>query len=168
VTIETARLVLRPKTSEDLDAMCALYEDPDVAVWLGWGIGGEVDRAEAQRRLERHLEHERTYGFGMWAIVERSSGDVIGHCGLQHLGGGPEIEVGWALLSSRWGRGYATEAARAAVEYGFAELGLERIVAVILPENARSRGVAERLGMAEDGRGTYYGLEHDRHVLTRP
>lgn len=166
--IETARLLLRPKTPDDLDAMLALYEDPDVAVWLGWGLGEEVDPVEAQRRLDRNLEHERMHGFSMWAIVERESGDVVGDCGLQHLDGGPEIEVGWGLLSSRWGRGYATEAARAALAFGFAELALERIVAVIRPENARSRRVAERLGMVEDGRGTYHGIEHNRYVLARP
>jgi RimJ/RimL family protein N-acetyltransferase len=165
VTIETARLVVRPKTADDLDAMVALYEDPEVAVWLGWGRGEEVDRAEAQRRLERHIEHQRVHGFSVGAVVEKATGDVIGHCGLQHLDAGPEIEVGWALLSSRWGRGYATEAARAAVLYGFDEVGLETIVAVTRPDNVRSRRVMERLGMRYAGPGTYYGLEQVKYVL---
>jgi ribosomal-protein-alanine N-acetyltransferase len=161
--IETERLLLRPKTPDDLAAMEALYDDPAVAQWLG----GAIDGAERKRRLDRHLKHEREHGFSLWALVERASGEVVGQCGLQYLDGGPEVEVGWALLSLRWGRGYATEAAGAAVAFGFAELGLERLVAVILPENARSRRVAERLGMVEDGRGIYHGLEHVRYVLTR-
>lgn len=159
--IETERLLLRPKTPECLAAMEALYDDPEVARWLG-----DVDRAEARRRLDRHLEHERVHGFSMWALVERASGEIVGQCGLQHLDGGSEIEVGWALLSSRWGRGYATEAARAALVFGFAELSLECIVAVVRPDNIRSRRVAERLGMIDDGCGTFYGVEHVRYVLS--
>jgi RimJ/RimL family protein N-acetyltransferase len=166
--IVTERLLLRPKTPDDLDSMFALYEDPAVAVWLGWGTGEEVDRAEAQRRLERHIEHQRKHGFSMWAVVERASGDVVGDCGLQHLDEVPGVEVGWGFLSSRWGRGYATEAARAALAFGFAELDLQLIVALIRPENARSRKVAEHLGMVEDGHGTYHGVEHVRYVLVRP
>jgi RimJ/RimL family protein N-acetyltransferase len=165
--IETERLLLRPKRLDDLAAMEALYADREVAPWVGWS-GEEVDRAEARRRLERQVEHERRYGFSFWALVERASGEVVGDCGLQHLDEVPEVEVGWALLSSRGGRGYATEAAGAALAFGFAELGLERIVALVRPDNLHSRRVAERLGMVEDGRGTYHGVEHVRYALARP
>jgi GrpB-like predicted nucleotidyltransferase (UPF0157 family)/predicted acetyltransferase len=143
--------------------MHALRADPDVARWLG----GPHDRERARELLERHMEHEREHGFALWAVVERASGEVIGHCGLQHLEGGPEIEVGWALLPSRWGRGYATEAARTAVAFGFDTVGLDEIVAVTLPDNDRSRRVMEKLGMTYAGRGVYFGHEQVKYALRR-
>jgi GrpB-like predicted nucleotidyltransferase (UPF0157 family)/RimJ/RimL family protein N-acetyltransferase len=160
--IETERLLLRSKTLDDLDAMHELLGDPDVAAWLQ---GQPFDRDETRERLLRNMRLERQLGFAMWAVVERSSGKVIGHCGLQHLDGGPEVEVGWALVPSRWGRGYATEAARASVARGFEQLGLEEIVAVTRPDNARSRRVMEKLGMTYEGRGVWYGAEQVRYAL---
>ena len=160
LTIETERLLLRPKTLDDLDAMHAVHSDPEVAAWLG----GALDREQTRERLIRHMAHQREHGFSVWAIIERSSGEVVGHGGLQHLDGGPEIEVGWALRSDRWGRGYATEAGRASLAYGFDTLGLDEIVAVTLPQNVRSRRVMEKLGMTYVGRAVYYGHEQVKYA----
>jgi GrpB-like predicted nucleotidyltransferase (UPF0157 family)/RimJ/RimL family protein N-acetyltransferase len=162
--LETERLVLRSKTLGDLDAMQELYGDPDVAAWLG---GEPFNREQTREHLLRHMRLEREHGFATWAVVEQSSGKVIGHCGLQHLDGGPEVEVGWALVPSRWGRGYATEAARASVAWGFEQLGLEEIVAVTRPTNARSRRVMEKLGMTYEGLGVWYGAEQVRYAVRR-
>jgi GrpB-like predicted nucleotidyltransferase (UPF0157 family) len=161
-SLATERLLLRPKTLDDLDALYAVFADPAMARWLG-----QPSREEVAGRLERHVEHQRNHGFSMWAVVERASGALIGHCGLQHLDGGPEVEVGWALASDRWGRGYATEAGRASLHYGFDVLGLAEIVAVTLPENLASRRVMEKLGMEYDGRGVYYGWEQVKYASRR-
>jgi ribosomal-protein-alanine N-acetyltransferase len=144
--------------------MVALYGDPEVATWLGRPA---MDRGQALERLERHIDHQRRHGFSVWAVVEKESGEVVGHCGLQHLDEGPEIEVGWALLPSRWGRGYATEAARAALAYGFGELGLHEIVAVTRPDNLRSQRVMQKLGMTYEGRAVYYGVQQVKYSLSR-
>jgi GrpB-like predicted nucleotidyltransferase (UPF0157 family)/predicted acetyltransferase len=161
-SLATERLLLRPKTLDDFDALYAVLADPAVARWLG-----QSSREDVAGRLARHMEHQRNHGFSMWAVVERASGALIGHCGLQHLDGGPEIEVGWALARDRWGRGYATEGGRAALQYGFDMLGFDEIVAVTRPENLASRRVMEKLRMEYDGRGFYYGWEQVKYASRR-
>jgi GrpB-like predicted nucleotidyltransferase (UPF0157 family)/predicted acetyltransferase len=161
-SLATERLLLRPWTPNDLDGLYAVLADPAVARWLG-----QRTRDEVAERLARHVEHQRNHGFSMWAVVERASGALIGHCGLQHLDGGPEVEVGWALASDRWDRGYATEAGRASLHHGFDVLGLDEIVAVTRPENLASRRVMEKLRMEYDGRGVYYGWEQVKYASRR-
>ena len=145
-TLETPRLVLRPFAGEDLDDFAAILADPEVAKY----VGGVADRMAAWLRIAGYLGHWQLRGYGQWAVVERESGRFLGRCGLWFPEGWPELEVGWTLARRAWGNGYATEAGRAAVEWGRAELGLRRIASVINPENRRSIAVAERLGMTFD------------------
>jgi RimJ/RimL family protein N-acetyltransferase len=99
-------------------------------------------------------------GFGLWALELQDSTDFLGQVGLFPVEGkGPEVEVAYELAPRVWGHGYATEAARALVEYGFGELALRRIVALILPDNARSRNVASKCGMTLEKPGRFYGLD---------
>jgi len=116
--------------------------------------------SESVSELDGHLRHQAEHGFGVWAAEERSTGRLVGEVGLQHLDGGPDVEIGWVVARDAWGRGYATEAAGAWLEAGFSDLGLERIVAVVLPANVRSRAIATRLGMTEAGTREAYGAEH--------
>ncbi|MEP6995339.1 MAG: GNAT family N-acetyltransferase, partial [Acidobacteriota bacterium] len=113
----------------------------------------------------RYVGHWQLRGYGMWAVVERESTRVIGHMGFLNPEGGRGLELGWALEQSVWGRGYALEGARAAVEYGFSTMHAELIRCVIRGENVRSIRLAERLGarleseFAEaNGRYLVYGL----------
>ncbi len=157
--IETERLVLRPKTLGDAASLHRILADPRVAAWLG-----ARSPDEWRARLERSIAHQRRHGFSMWAMVEKESRELVGHCGLQLVGHtGPEIEVGWAVDPERWGRGYATEAGRASLRHGFDVIGFDAIIAVMLPENTASRRVAEHLGMVEAGTGQYYGQLHVRY-----
>jgi ribosomal-protein-alanine N-acetyltransferase len=103
----------------------------------------------------------------MSAVVERASGRVIGACGLQLLEDGPEVELGYRLGRASRGHGYATEAARVWLEYGFETLGLDRIVAVAWPENTASWRVMEKCGMRLVGPGHHYGHETVLYELTR-
>jgi len=103
----------------------------------------------------------------MCAVELAVSGETIGAAGLQHLEGGPEVEVGYRFLKGHWGRGYATESARAAIGYGFDEIGLERIVAVALESNVASRRVLEKCGLQEIGLTHVYGLEHMKYEIER-
>ncbi|HEY7148998.1 MAG TPA: GNAT family N-acetyltransferase [Gaiellaceae bacterium] len=159
--LTTERLRLRAPTVGDLDAWHAIYVDAE-EVWYG---APRSSFAENGAKLLRQIAHFERYRFGMCS-VERD-GDTIGAAGLQHLEGGPEIEVGYRFLKEHWGHGYATEAALASLEWGFGELGLDRIVAVALESNVASRRVLEKCGLEEIGLTHVYGLEHVKYEIRR-
>ena len=118
-----------------------------------------ADRDESLRQSERFAAHWDEHGYGLWALRRRDRDDVLGFAGLSipyHFPPVlPAVEVGWRLRRDQWGRGYATEVGRLALEHGFADLGLEEIVSLIHVENARSLAVAGRLGLRERDR---YGV----------
>jgi RimJ/RimL family protein N-acetyltransferase len=157
VEIVTERLRLRPVRSEDLVAVAALGADERVMASLGGVLAAEKSAAW----LERLLRHWREHGFGRFS-VERD-GVVVGFVGLSRTefdaGFIPGIEVAWRLVFDHWGKGYATEAARAVIRDGFERLGLDEIVGVTTPDNARSRRVMDRLGMRHSPDDTF---EHPR------
>jgi ribosomal-protein-alanine N-acetyltransferase len=143
--IETARLRLRSFTPGDLDELHLVFGDTDVVKYIS---GGKPrTRAETEKGLLRTIEGFRERGFGLWAVEVKDSGRMIGYCGLIFLDDTSEIEVAYGLAKSHWGKGFATEAARAGLGYGFERLKLERIVAVVNPQNLSSRRVLEKLGM---------------------
>ncbi len=114
------------------------------------------DVEESRRRLERLMEHQERHGFSLWAVTDREAGAVMGDCGLiLYAHEGLEIELGFRLAKAYWGRGYATEAARAWVAHGFDVLGLDRIVAATHPENAASQRVLEKVGMRFEAMADY-------------
>ena len=144
--LSTQRLTLRAFEDDDLDAWAAIVGDEETARY----IGGVRDRSEAWLRMATYHGHWVLRGYGQWAVVAEGSGRCVGRCGLWFPEGWPELEVGWTLSREVWGRGYATEAGRAAIEWGRSSLGLTRIASCIVPGNDRSIAVAERLGMAFD------------------
>jgi RimJ/RimL family protein N-acetyltransferase len=151
-TLETERLLLRPwRPAEDLDALAALNADPGVMRFVA--PNRPLSRAETAAQLERFAAHWDEHGFGLWAVVSRlePGAGCVGFAGLAIPSFLPAIlpavEVGWRLTPAVWGRGLATEAARAGVAFGFERLGLRSIVSVIEPGNERSLRVAEKLGM---------------------
>jgi RimJ/RimL family protein N-acetyltransferase len=162
--ITTERLRLRPFVEADLDDLHKFWSDPDIGKWVG---GAHTRLTESVQELDGHLRHHADHGFGVWAAEERDSGRLVGEVGLQYLDGGPDVEIGWVVARDAWGQGYATEAARKWIEVGFADLGLDRILAVVLPANMRSRAIATRLGMREIGTRDAYGAEHVEFELTR-
>jgi ribosomal-protein-alanine N-acetyltransferase len=113
------------------------------------------------------MNHQEEHGFGLWAVELRTTHEVLGAAGLNHLADTPEIEVGYRFLRKLWGNGYATEAARASIEFGLDELHLERIVAVTLPTNRASRHVMEKCGMAYVGVMNVYGHAHVKYAIGR-
>jgi RimJ/RimL family protein N-acetyltransferase len=150
--VTTERLVLRGWTARDHDALAAINADPEVMRWIG--SGRVLGRGFSDDLIVRFQGEWRERGFGLWAVSWRDdpARELLGFCGLTMPAFLPEVlpaaEVGWRLGRGVWGRGVATEAARAAVAFGFApERGLREIVAVVAPENARSLRVAEKLGM---------------------
>src|SRR5262245_4484554 len=158
-TIQTARLTLRPFAAEDAAAHAALYGDPEVTRFLPGGpFAPHEVGARSERSRARFSEHWAAYGWGVWAVADRASGALIGHCGLAHLPDGSDVELLYALARAVWGLGLATEAGQAALDHGFGPVGLERIVAVTRPEHQASRRVMERLGMVCEGERDAFGL----------
>ena len=164
--LHTERLIMREPAESDLDAVAAISADPEVMSWLG---SEPLDRAEAWRRLAYGVGHWRLRGFGQWALERRDTGEFVGQAGLYRPEGWPGTEVGWTLARAHWGAGYATEAARAALAWGWTALDVGRIVSVIKPENERSGAVARRLGMTDSGeRFDYRGHHHVVWEIARP
>ncbi|MGY1802427.1 GNAT family N-acetyltransferase [Blastococcus sp. SYSU D00922] len=147
VVLETDRLLLRELTADDLDALAALYRDPEVRRYFPDGT-----RTHEQTREELAWVvdvYYGRYGYGLWATVEKETGAFVGRCGLLpwEIGGRTEVEVAYLLDRSVWGRGLATEAARAIAEHAFSTLPVDRLIAMIDPANTASRRVAEKIGM---------------------
>lgn len=154
----TARLVIRPWTPDDVDAAYDIYSRADVTRWLDDPAGvGSPEQMRA--RLEDWSRPSDDPTYGVWAVTERGDGRPIGSVLLRPLPGGEDVEVGWHLHPDYWGRGYATEMGRAAAHRAF-DTGIAQVLAVSRPGNARSRAVAERIGMEYVGHTTkYYGVE---------
>jgi RimJ/RimL family protein N-acetyltransferase len=172
VVFETERLRAREWTLDDAEEAYAIYRDPDVMRYLGTDPQVPADVAEQRERVARWIATTESYrdsGFGNWALVEKDTGAVVGMSLLKPLPEHEEVEVGWHLGKAYWGRGYATEGARAAIEHGFSRCGLDVIYAVVVPENTASIRVAERLGMTPRGRtDEYYGRELALFSVQRP
>lgn len=107
---------------------------------------GPLSRADAWWQMARYMGHWQIRGYGLWAVIERPTGRLIGHLGFLDPEGGHGFELGWALARHAWGKGYALEGTRAAVHYAFTTLNRDHIACVIRPENTRSIRLAERLG----------------------
>jgi ribosomal-protein-alanine N-acetyltransferase len=156
--IETARLRLRPFTAADAPDHARIYAKPEVTQFLAGGpFGEEVAAQRSRAALDLFISHWAQHGFGVWAVIDRQEGALIGQCGLKYLPDRPEVEILYALDTPYWGRGLATEAARAALRYGFEVVALERIVAVAKPEHRASHHVMEKLGLTYEGMVEVYG-----------
>lgn len=151
----TDRLVLRPWRDEDRDPFAALNADARVMEFFPAPLG----RAESDAAVERIRAHFVHHGFGLWAVEAREGCPFIGFVGLDvptfEAAFTPCGEIGWRLAFEHWGRGYATEVARAALRFGFGRLGLGEIVSFTVPANRRSRAVMERIGMTRSPDGDF-------------
>lgn len=157
--IETERLLLRAfDPSADVEDIARVYRDPDVMRLVPGGPLADLGAVRAM--LGRYASEQAERGFTFWAVVEQSTERVIGDAGFGVFEGTGELEVGYTLVRDRWGLGYATEAATACLEAGFAHLDPPRIIAVIDEENAPSMRVAERIGMALAERIDAFGRPH--------
>lgn len=160
IILETKRLRLRMFTREDARAMEAVFCDAEVMRYSD----GCMTPMQVPGALETIIDHDYpAHGFGMWAAVEKSSGDVVGYCGLAREPGrcaGDEGELGYRLARAFWGRGYALESAQAVCRYGIQKLGLRRIVATIDPHNQASIRLADRLGMRREGEIVFPGYDY--------
>jgi RimJ/RimL family protein N-acetyltransferase len=146
--LETDRLVLRHLERDDLESLYALYRDPEIRRYFPEGmLTRDETREELEWFLDGHPEHPE---LGLWATILKPSDRFIGRCGLLPwtIDDRQEVEVAYLLAREFWGRGLATEAARAIVRYAFDRLALSRLICLIDPANQASIGVAERIGMS--------------------
>ena len=156
--IETQRLLLRQWRDGDWHGLQRAYGDPAVMSWIG---AAPADLAATAAAVGRMSMHWRLLGYGMFAVEELASREIVGRVGLMlHPDwplDGPKVEVGWTMQRSSWGRGYATEGAKASLEFGFRILGLPQIFSMTRPDNARSRAVMDRSGLTQRGEIDFHG-----------
>jgi RimJ/RimL family protein N-acetyltransferase len=141
--LETERLRFRMFRDDDIDEYAAICADPEVMRHL---TGQPMTRLEAWRHMAMLLGHWTLRGYGMWAVEEKRTGELLGRIGFHNPDGWPGFELGWTLKRAAWGKGYATEGARFALNYAFTEMNRDHVISVIRPENLPSIRVAERLG----------------------
>ena len=163
-TFETERLLLRELRAEDLDDYARMSADADTMQYLG--SGQTLDRAGAWRTLAFFLGHWQMNGFGMWAVVEKASGRFLGRVGFHQPEGWHGFEIGWMIDREQWGRGFATEAAKACLGRAVPDYNQRHVISLIHPDNAPSIRVAEKIGESPEGEITLndvrvlvYGIE---------
>lgn len=163
--IETARLRLRMPETNDLDDLLPILGDPLVMKYLGIEAGTILSRDETESMLARMIEAWKQRGWGRWVVVQKEDGRVIGFCGYRLLENTPELL--YVLAKSAWGRGLATEAARASLRYGFEELQFPRIIAATRHAHSASISVMRKIGMKYEKDVNLFGVEGVTYVATR-
>lgn len=165
VMVETERLLLRLLVMEDAEALAAVLSDPIAMRWYPHALS----RPEVEQWIARNRERYNHDGHGLWAMVLKSSGAVIGDCGLvaQEIDRECLVEVGYHVRRDQWRRGFATEAARACMKYAFETLKVERVISLIRPENQPSWRVAEKNGMKVWKQAMHAGYLHLVYAIRR-
>jgi len=163
--IVTERLAMRAYEADDLRQLHTVLYSDEAAMAL---LGGPRDLAGTRAALERTISQQELGGFSFWPVIERESGLVCGEAGLFPLAlDGPDVALGYAFGSAYWGRGYATEAARAVVAEAFGPLGMDHLVAITREANFGSRRVLAKLGFREHGLRHVWGAEQLFFTLLR-
>ncbi|HWJ23865.1 MAG TPA: GNAT family N-acetyltransferase [Gemmatimonadaceae bacterium] len=153
--LTTDRLLLREFVARDFEPYAAMMADAEVTRHLG--DGRPLSRADAWRQMAMFAGHWALRGFGVWAVEERATGAFVGRIGCFEPEGWPGFEIAYTLARQAWGRGYAREAAAAALDYARTTLGRERIISIIRPANAASIRVARALGATSGETVDFFG-----------
>jgi RimJ/RimL family protein N-acetyltransferase len=168
VILTTERLILEPWSSSDWQAFRPIATDPEVMRYINGGVPWTDE--EIQSFVNRQVLLYSARGFCRWKLVGTSDGELIGFCGVGIWRDALEPEIGWWLARTHWGRGLATEAARAALQDAFERVGLERVISIAMPGNIASIGVMKKLGLEFDAefesdgiRLVRYALRHKNH-----
>ncbi|MGB0368174.1 MAG: GNAT family N-acetyltransferase [Flavobacteriales bacterium] len=156
-TLETDRLLLKPLEAKHIDNLTDLDSDPEVLRYI---TDGEIrDRKHQEEAIPRVMKYmQENPGLGLWVAYLKDTDEFIGWYILKHLPDGGEVEVGFRLKKKFWSKGYSTEAGKALLKHGFETLGLKRIAAIVRPDNFASQAVIKKIGLKEEGAGTFYGI----------
>jgi [ribosomal protein S5]-alanine N-acetyltransferase len=163
VILETDRLLLREYVEEDAEAFLELNTNPEVLRFVPDKALTSIEQAR-QLLLDHPIADYRKHGFGRGACILKNTGENIGFAGLKYLEELGEVDVAYRLMPVYWGRGLATEAALAAVRYGFAKLGLKQIIGLVMPENIASVRVLEKAGLRYAETATFWGHQFSKYV----
>lgn len=162
VILETERLILRETVVEDTPDLYEMDADPEVQQYTGDVLPTSVE--DIFERISNYADYKK-YGYGRWTTVLKNTNEIIGWCGLKYLQDIQETDIGYRLKPKYWNKGYATEASRACLKYGFDQFELKQIVAQVLPENKASIRVLEKVGMkywkqlhTEENPGLFYRI----------
>ncbi len=164
-TLTTPHQSLRAFTPADAPVLHRILNEVDILKYYPNPSAPDLERVE--RFIQRQLAHWEQYGYGWWAVVPHGQDEMIGWNGLQFLPETGETEVGYLLSTAFWGRGLATDGARAALEWGFANFPLDEIVGLVHPENIASQRVLEKSGLTFRERANYFGMDVFRYTLKR-
>ena len=167
-TLTSDRFVLRAFRESDVPALTALHSDPEVVRYLRPNGEPEPNPRQAWEYIAMHMGHWLLKGYGKWALADAETDELIGRVGYFDMPyEWPGLELGWTVARNLWGKGYATEAARVALDWGFATLDTNEIISAILPGNARSIRVAERLGERYVRDAAMLGIPCRIYAITR-
>lgn len=162
-TITTQNLTLRAFTGEDADAMFKVLNGQDVLKYFP--SSEPMTQELVQKMINFLLNHWEKYGYGLWAVEHKELGTLIGRCGLQYIAETAETEIDFILEPQFWGRGFATEAGRACLQFGFDELQVKQIVGIVHPANLASQRVLEKLELQRIELTEYFGMECYRYLI---
>jgi RimJ/RimL family protein N-acetyltransferase len=148
IVLETSRLLLRRYKVEDITALHPIFSDPTTMEFYPAPFSFE----QTQNWIQRNIDRYENDGYGLWAVCLKDTGECIGDCGLikQQVDDEMEVEIGYHISKKHWSKGYASEAARACKEYGFHQLGLDKLICIIDPRNIASIRVAEKIGFIRE------------------
>ena len=166
-TLETPRLQLRPMSSHDFDALHEIFADPRVMAAFD---SEPFTAGQMQRWLQRNLEHQARLGYGLFSVIEKATGRLIGDCGLEQMEveGQVVAELGYDFRSDVWGQGFATEAAVAVRDFAFQVLRLPRLISLMRVGNVASQRVAGKVGMRREVEFERHGARYFRYAIEAP
>src|SRR5829696_8385690 len=162
IQLETKRLILRPMLQTDFDALLLIFTDPNVMAAFDHP---PFTPEQMQRWLQRNLDHQHEFGYGLFSILLKETGDLIGNCGLEQMEDMHAAELGYDFRSDVWNHGYATEAAVAVRDSAFDVLHLPQLISLIRVGNLASKRVAEKVGMSLAEEFTRYGIHYWKYTL---
>lgn len=163
--IETPRLLMRPPEAGDVHELWEIHQDPDVMRFMDTT---ERDLSVAWRCVAVMVGHWQMRGYGPWVLISKRDGRMVGRTGLWNVAGGPGLELGWMVRRPDWGKGFATEAATAALAWAWQHVPDDHVISLIEPGNARSIRVAEKIGQRLEGRTSTSGREMCTYGVQRP
>jgi ribosomal-protein-alanine N-acetyltransferase len=161
-TLETPHLILRPWKPDDAGMLFRILQEPGILEYFPPTV---FTLEKTQRYINHQLQHWQEHGYGHWAVTLKTNNRVVGWGGLEYLPETDETEVAYLLSYQAWGCGYATEAARAAVKFGFETAGLPDIIGLVHPDNTGSIRVLEKCGLTYIDRKIYWGVEMCRYRM---
>jgi RimJ/RimL family protein N-acetyltransferase len=163
-TLETSRLILRPMLQTDFDPLYLIFTDPNVMAAFNHPL---FTREQMQGWLERNLDHQNQYGYGLFSVILKETHELIGDCGLEQMEDINAAELGYDFRSRFWNQGYATEAALAVRDYAFDVLGLPQLISLIRVGNLPSKRVAQKVGMTLIEEFTRYDIQYWKFGMER-